>query len=263
MGLIELTLRGTLFTRIKNYFSFSQLEVKDFHKSNILISLIFFFFIWSYTDMTLVKGIITFLFIYLISAMTLFLFIALPKIIGITRGTTVEYKSPILTLLFLFVINFLSYGFIPIFVPGNLYLKSILRLKHGEVFHYETKNDIFVVLASAPLTHIFISSILLSIYLLIPNTYLFYIIMLNVFFAMFSILPIPGALGIELFYVKKKTYFPLFVGTILFGITTLFKFKYSPLIGILGLFLGWLLTQKNNSLRLVLGEKLIEPKQKK
>lgn len=252
MGLVELIYRGTLFRRIKKYFNFTSLEVKDIHTSNILISLIFFFFIWSYTDLTFVKGILTFLFIYLISALTLFTYISIPKIVGIIRGNTVEYKSPILTLLFFFIINFLSYGFIPVFVPGRLYLKGVLRLKHGEVFHYETKQDIFAVLISAPLILVFLTTILILIYNLIPNVYIHYVIMLNVFFSIFSILPMPGALGIDLFYVRKKAYFPILIAVLLFGISALIKFKYSPLFGLVGLFLGWFLSERVSSIKTIL-----------
>jgi len=230
--------------RISRHFKYDSEEIKELNKSSILISLIFFFFVWARKDLTILTGIITYLFCFIASGLSLFIFTAIPKLIAIKRGTQAEYKSFTMGLLFSFVISYLSYGFVAIPFPGIIEISAIKRLKHGEVFHYETKKDIFAVLVSAPLSLLVLS---LIIGLINSTSNIFLLretqIILSIL-AFVTILPLPKNIGLHLLYVRKNMYFQLFALFFLFLITTLINSIYIILPGILGgLILGYMFSK--------------------
>lgn len=241
---IDFLIDGFSFKRIKRFYEFNPEEQKEFHVSTILISIIFFFFLWSFTNFNLFSGILTLFYCIFITASSLFLFISIPKLIAIIRGCEVKYNSWTIGLLSAFVISFLFYGFISLIFPGNLEIIGISRLKHGGVFHHETKKDIFNVLLWAPLTNIIIALIFTIIYVNFNLIWFKYIILLNSLMAVISLLPLPNNVGGSLFYVRKKSYLPIFLFSILFFITTLISPKWAIFVGILGIFLSSLIASK-------------------
>ncbi len=230
--------------RISRYFKYSSLEIKELNKSSILISLISFFFVWSRHNLNIITGILTYIFCFAIIGLSLFLFTSIPKLIAIRRGTEAEYNSFTMGLLFSFVISYLSYGFVAIPFPGLIEISPIKQLKHGGVFHYETKKDIFTVLVSAPLTlmifSIFIGLLNLTLnYFILRETQIILSIL-----AFVAILPIPKNIGVHLLYVKKNLYFPLFGLFLFFLITTLINSMYVVLPGIVsGIVLGYVFSK--------------------
>ena len=162
------------FKRIKRHFNYSLEEKKDLFTSSILISLIFFFFVWRYVSFTLESGIINFIWILISTIGILFIFTTIPKIIAIKRGTTTTYKSWTLGLLVGFIVSYLSFGILSLPFPGNFDVKAIKRIKHGEVFHSETKKDIFAVLISGPMVLILLVLISSLIYSIYNNIFLYY-----------------------------------------------------------------------------------------
>jgi len=233
------------FKQIKNHFEFSAKEISDFNITTLLTSLIFFFFIWAFADLNLVTGILTFIYSLVICAFSLFVFIASAKAIAILRATTAEYSCWTMGSLIAFIISYLSYGFVPLVFSGNLDIKAIPRLKHGEVFHSETKKDIFFILFSTILIQIVLILFLHFIYLQFPTKYIYYILVLNAFMIFVNLLPFPRNIGAQLFYVRKKSYFAILFMSLFLLIAVLIKFKYIFLVALLGLILGTIISKQN------------------
>ncbi|MGE0793578.1 MAG: hypothetical protein AB7V77_05365 [Candidatus Woesearchaeota archaeon] len=253
MEIIDILAGGISFRKITRHFEFDAKERKDFHSTTLLISAIFFFFIWAFTDLNFTTGILTAIFCLVVTSITLFLFIAIPKIVAIMRRCKAKYRGWTIGLLFSFVISFLSYGLIPVIFPGIIEVESILRLRHGEVFHYERKKDVFWTLISAPITNIILVLLLKPIYNMFPNPFIYYIMVLNALMAVVAMLPLPENIGSHIFYVKKRWYFSLLFFFILFLILVLIKSPYMFWIALMGLILGWLLT-KTEKLSVVMND---------
>ncbi len=244
MGIREVLIGDWTFRQLKRHYSFENEEIRDFHISVFLMSLIFFFFIWAFTSLTITTGIIMWIYSWLICAGSLFAFISVPKLGAIMRGNKVKYEGWTNGLLIGFIVSFLSYGLIPLMTPGALDIQPIERLKHGKRFHYESRKDMYVIWMLAPLTSVAIALIAQGLYFATNIEFILYISMFNALIAFFSMLPLTKNIGIFLFYMKKRIYLPMTVALFCFMIMVIMRSKYAFMAGILGLIIGTIFPKK-------------------
>lgn len=250
MGIKEVIIGDWTFRQIKRHFTFEKKEIKDFHISVFLMSLMFFFFIWVFTNLNVTTAILTWIYCWIITAISMYAFISVPKLTAITRGNIAKYEGWTNGLLMGFIISFLSYGIIPLVTPGYIDVEPIERLKHGKQFHYETRKDIFMVSFMAPITSLIISLFAQFLFFITNIRLIYYIAIINAIIAFFSMIPLANNVGITIFYMKKKVYFPMLIALFLFMITTIFTLKYpylykfSIIVGILGVLIGTYFSKK-------------------
>lgn len=238
MGIVELLIGDWTFRQIGRHFKFDFDEIKDFHISVFLLSLIFFFFIWAFTDLTIPLAIITWIYCWIISAVSLFTFIAVPKIAAIMRGNKVKYEGWTNGLLISFIVSFLSYGLIPLMTPGNLDVSPIERLKHGKMFHYETRKDIYIILIFAPIASVTLALLAQLVFFWTNIQIIYYVAIFNSLLAFFAMMPLARNIGVTIFYMKKQIYLPLTIALFCFMIMVIVRSKYTFIAGILGLIIG-------------------------
>jgi len=241
--------------RLKRHFNFSGQEIKDFNITTVLLSITIFFFIWAFHDLNIITGIFTYIYSFLITAISLFAFISVPKLIAIQRGFTCTYSGWVTGQLVAFVIAFISYGIFPIILPGLITIKSIERIRHGEIFAYENKKDIRRVLIMAPITSIILVIIATPFFLATNSDLIYYFMATNVLLAAYSMLPFTKSIGSHLFYIDKFNYIPRAITIIVFALFVLFKFKYAILTLPIGLLIGNILNNKVKNTALFIKKK--------
>lgn len=200
-----------LAKRVKRHFSFTSKEKKEFTITTIIFTLIMFLYVWRVVDLTTLAGVGYIIGLAIISAGSLYAFIASAKSFAITRGYTATYSYWMTGQLGGLLLSFISYGLIPILFPGYITIQTIDRLRHGKVFPGENKYDIFAVLAFATVIPIFVSMMLLILFSLTKLQLFYFGAILNGFLAFFSLLPFVDNNGSHLFYMNRKKYFFLVI----------------------------------------------------
>jgi hypothetical protein len=230
---------------MKRYFSFSTTEKKELLVTTIIFSFILFFFAWNTTNYTIISGILDFIQFFIISSLSMYIFVSSVKWFAVQRHYTAEYKAWISAALIGFFISFISYGYLPILFPGLIEVKRIERLRHGKVFSGENKYDIFTILAIAPISAIILSIFSQLIYQLTTISFFYYLMVFNATLVFFSLLPLTKNIGSHLFYTNKTQYFFLLLFSFGFFILTIFNVYGSAVIAaMLAIILWYILKSK-------------------
>ena len=224
----------TFFYNLKRYgFSLSKEELKQ-----ILITVLIIAFVWSFNkwgDVTfnLFEGIKNF-FLGAIFAFIGLIFNQIgQRVVAVHYGYDPIYEYGILGLMVALVITFASRGLLVFFLPGAIHLRHLSASRLGE-FRYFT-NDWEWAKAGfmGPFMNILLA-IVLSIFKSHPLVRQLMII--NLLFAWYSLIPLPGNLGLYLFY--PHIYFWTFAVGIVLAVTLMVFFLNTILTIIFGIMFG-------------------------
>lgn len=232
----------TFFYNLKRYgFSISKDEVKQIIITSLIIA-----FVWSFNkfgdtpETWLLVGAKNF------AIGGLFAFIALAfnqvgqRVVGVYYGYDPIYEYCMVGLMIALVITFASRGFLIFFLPGGVNLRHLSASRLGEFRYYTNDWEWAKAGFMGPLMNI-MAAVLVSP---LKNVMLFDIpifrqfMMMNIFFAIYSLIPLPSNLGLYLFYphIYFWTFAVAFVSS-----TTALMFFVAPWITIIaGLILGFI-----------------------
>jgi len=218
---------------IKRHYSVSAAEKKHWIITSFIIALIVFFFIWRTTSFTISSAIKNIIILFVMSLISIWVFMSAAKIIAIWKKYTAEYKFFLEGLLIGFVVSFISYGFLPVLFPGVIEVKTIERLRHGRVFPGENKKEISFILTGTVYSMVLLTLIFQSLFKATTFTFFKYGLIISALITFFSILPTPHNLGLHLFFVNRKRFYFIFFFTLIFCVTIIIGSSYSLLIAIL------------------------------
>lgn len=222
-----------MWSQIQRHFTFSDKEKRDLGLVTLVSSLIIFLFIWRTTSFTLTTGIVEYTIIALGTGFAFALFVSTEKILAIVYNYTAHYSKYSIGLLVGFIITFLSYGLLPILLPGHIELKRIRRLSHGERFILENKKDIFLILTGG-LWFTMVAGIFFQVLYRITSISVFHYIMIAIAgIVAFGVLPLPHTIGLHLFYVARKKYYYILIMGFVFGILLIFNSLYALILAAL------------------------------
>ncbi|MCF7798736.1 hypothetical protein K9M74_02430 [Candidatus Woesearchaeota archaeon] len=227
--------------RIKREFHISLKEKKGMFITAFVGALVIFMFAWRVTNYTLRTGILSFLAIVILGLVSMYMFVAGAKIVANIRGYEAQYAHWTNGLLTGFVVSFISYGLIPIVLPGNIEIKTIDRLRHGKVYFGENKKDIFFVLGSAVLASLFTSFIFFYIFLFTKIQLFYYGVIFNAIIAFMSLLPFTQNIGATLFFARKNNYFGLLGLTAIYFLVIISSSVLPLIILIIGAIAYWII----------------------
>ena len=218
----------TFFYNLKRYgFSLSKEELKQ-----ILITVLIIAFVWSFNkwgDQTFnfIEGIKNF------ALGAIFAFIGLminqigQRVVAVHYGYDPNYEYGILGLMVALVITFASRGYLVFFLPGAIHLRHLAASRLGEFRYYTNDWEWAKAGFMGPFLNILLA-VILSVFKSHPLVRQLMII--NLLFAWYSLIPLPGNLGLYLFY-PHIYFWTLTVGIVL--AVTLMVFFLNPILTII------------------------------
>ncbi len=188
----------TFFYNLKRYgFSLSKDEVKQ-----ILITAGIIAFVWSFNKW----GDVTFNFLMGVKNLALgFLFATIGLIfnqigqrtVAVHYGYDPIYEYGMIGLMISLVIVFASRGYLIFFLPGGLKLRHLAASRLGEFRYYTNDWEWAKAGFFGPFMNILLAAMLSPFK---SNPLVSQLMMINILFAIYSLLPLPGNLGLYLFY---------------------------------------------------------------
>lgn len=125
-------LRFDYFHNIHRYLEFKSKEWLDIGIMAFVMAFIFSFDNWGSEAFNFAIGFSNFSKYFIISFLVMLLYVIAVKAIGIFNGLRVTYEKYTVSILFSVFIAFLTFGKLPIFIPGVLKYESIYNLRVGK-----------------------------------------------------------------------------------------------------------------------------------
>jgi len=219
---------------------FKPKEIKDLLLTGFVLSLIFFFFKWRTTDLTIQTGIAFFLATFVFVMIVTTTARALQKIVAKKIGYEGSFSNTLPGMAITLAMSFFSFGLLPLLSPGEIKLEHKEHLSLGKRFRYGVNyKDMSKVAIVSIATYIVFVIILKAVFASTDNFLFEYFTMICILLAFFSILPIPSYEGIKIFAKSRIVYSFLFLFVLTYGILVLFTKMF---IIIIPLFIAIILT---------------------
>jgi Zn-dependent protease len=173
----------------------------------------------------------------LLAAIAFFGRVAVQKIVGLSMGFQGTFTLWWAGLIISLVVVFISYGFVPLVLPGGLVMTMMVRHRLGE-FRYGFNYWEQALMGYAGSVGNVILALLFKFFLLFSpgNWFLQKGVLMNVIIALCLLLPLPKLDGIHLFFSSRLWYF--FLTGIILGISILIFFTGIILTIIGGIAIG-------------------------
>lgn len=196
-----------LIDKIKRYYKFTPSELKGLVISVLIVAFIISFKDWgpgAAIDMKL--GLMNFLSAVLIVTLTFIVRESAHRIAGLSVGFKAEYRMWTFGLLIGIALAFVSNGSIWFLIPGGVVFHHLAGHRLGHFRYGLTYFGTGMVAATAP-----IANMLLAVFFKVISAFTFNpliekIILLNIAFAVFTMLPIPPCDGNKLFFGSRMVY---------------------------------------------------------
>jgi len=227
-----------LFSRIKEYFTFSLREITGLVAAIVLTGFIFSFRNWGLEEFNFTQGFKNFIITSLAVCIIFFFRISCQKIYGLGRGYKVEFNPWWPGYLVALIMAFVSQGIIPLILIGGVSSIFISRQRLGE-FRYGFsywENGIISMWAvySQLIVAIFFA---LGLYTFPQSIFFHKGLIISLLGTLFCLLPFPPFDGLNIFFASRHTYmlafFLLLVAAVLLLTQTLVGLIFAVVIGAL------------------------------
>ncbi|MAG08065.1 hypothetical protein CMO89_01210 [Candidatus Woesearchaeota archaeon] len=226
--------------KLKRYFMFSREEIKNFIIIILILAFIVSFKDWGAKEFELLVGLRNLFNAVLIVTLAVLAHASAQRIAGLQVGIRVEHRLWWAGLLMGLVLIFVSRGNLWFLAPGGVIFHHMAVHRIG-FFRYGINTlTMSSVALAGPLANVAFAILFKILFVLLPNNVLIEkAILVNVWFAVFNMLPIPPLDGNYVFFYSRGLYFLLF-GAIL-GAALLLVLKINILVAIFGSLLFGLL----------------------
>ena len=232
--------RRTFFYNLKRYgFSISKEEIRQ-----VIITVLIIAFVWSFNkfgdtpETWLLMGLKNF------ALGALFAFIAIvfnqigQRIVAVYYGYDPIYEYCMIGLMIALVITFASRGFLIFFLPGAINIRHLAASRLGEFRYYTNDWEWAKAGFVGPFLNI-VLALLASPFKDIEIVRQFMI--MNILFAVYSLVPLPSNLGLYLFYphIYFWSFTVVFVAScsaLMFFVNPLITIGVGLLLGVIGMF---------------------------
>ncbi len=223
-----------LGSRTKHYVAFTKKELRD-----LIIAILIIAFVFSFKDFTIPNLILA----VVVAALSFFIHELTHRIFAIMIGFKSDFKIWWGGLIASLLIVFASNGVVTLILPGGVVNSLIVRQRLGEFrygLNYWENGLIAMYGPVANLILAFISKILLNF--LPQNIFLEKLLIMNIIFAICTMLPIPPLDGVNTFFAGRVLYVLSFFGILGASVLIYFlPFLYSLLGGLIIMLLAFIL----------------------
>ncbi len=202
---------GELLYRIKRFYGWEPREKRD-----IFISVLVVAFIFAYDDkqptFVLAHWLLNYLMTLLIVAITVLAFDGAMKVAALQQGFRAEYRMWPMGLAIGVIITLLTKGRFYVILPGGLFLHHMMMLRLGK-YRYGINTIAQGTIATAgPVANLILATISLffAAQLHVMPAFFGYFAMINFWFMIYQLLPIPRINGIHIFFMSRLAYVFIF-----------------------------------------------------
>jgi len=223
----------TFFYNLQRYgFTLSADEIRQ-----ILITVGIIAFVWSFkfegASFDIFKWVLKFFQGAIFALIGVFFNQIGQRVVAVRYGYDPIYQYGIMGLLIALVITFASRGNLIFFLPGAINIRHLTASRLGEFRYYTNDWEWAKIGFMGPFFNMFLA-ILLSLFK--QNPLIHQLIIMNIMFAAYSLLPLPGNLGLYLFF--PHIYFWTFTLGFVFATSLMVFFLHPLLTLIFGLLFG-------------------------
>ena len=242
-----------LIDKAKRYFTFNAEEIKGILGSTLIIAFIISFKLWGPgEEFNFAYGLKNFFNAILITLLAILIHISAQKIYGLHLGFKVEFRTFWPGLLIALVLCFVSRGAIWFLVPGGIVLYHMAKHRLG-FFRYGLNYwSLGMISAIGPLSNVVLAALFAMIAyggVIIPpmtpiatTTLIGRAISLNLWLAIFTMLPIPPLDGSNVFFASRLLYAFAFGCIVGYALLVLVLGFYSLIFVILMGIIFWFIT---------------------
>ncbi|MBR9676892.1 hypothetical protein GOV04_02030 [Candidatus Woesearchaeota archaeon] len=196
----------------KDFFTQKFVKSKD-ELIDIILAVIFLGFIASFNDwgdatFNFLEGLKNFFLAIVLSTIVVLVSIAGQKIVGFKRGYIVEFKKWFYGILIILAFTIVTRGTLWAPIVGGVVLHHHEGLRLGRFRYQVNQRAIALVAFAGPLSNIALALLLKPLIFLNP-TAIETLIVFNLTYALFNMLPLPPLVGFNVIYYSRTLYFLL------------------------------------------------------
>ncbi len=212
-----------LKNNIKQYFKFSNDEIKAIIVTTIILGFVASFSEWGKDVFDFKIGFINYFNAALIVGLAILVRVSVQRIAGLWVGLRVEYKEWFLGLMISLVLVFVTKGKLMFLVPGGIFLHFLERQRLGSFRYGLSYGTVGFVCFWGVVANVFLATVFKVLSLMMPyNPLLAKAVIINMWMALFSMLPIPPLDGSRIFFAVRGMY--VFVYGVIIGWALLLNF---------------------------------------
>jgi len=196
-----------LTDKIKRYFKFTPLEIRSLIIAILVIAFIISFSDWGYGEFFDIKvGLFNWFNAILIVALSFLVHISIQRIWSLSTGYRLEWKMWSFGLLFGLIMAFLSNGKLWFILPGGIIVHHMAGHRLGWFRYGINYWAIGLIAVSGTFATIILASIFKALSAVVVNSLIQKIIVFNIAYALYSLLPIPPLDGSRTLYGSRMLY---------------------------------------------------------
>lgn len=228
---------GDLSLNIKRYFRFSADEVRSIIIGIIMMAFILSFDQWGVEGFNLGYGLKNFFNAILVITLSFLVHLSVQRVAALAGGFRVEYKNWLYGLLIGIALAIVSNGKIWFFAPGGLVVYMMAGHRLGSFRYGMNIWPIGVIALTGPLANLVLALFFKVLFTAFPqNMLLYHAMAFNLWFAIFTMLPIPPLDGSKMFFASRIIYVFAFTGIIAISAALFFFSVFLSFI--IGVFVG-------------------------
>lgn len=196
-----------LVDKVKRYFKFTPLEIRSIIIAILVIAFIISFSEWGKGNVFNVKvGLFNWFNAILIVALSFLVHISAQRIWALGIGYRVEWKMWSFGLLFGLIMAFLTNGGLWLILPGGIIVHHMAGHRLGWFRYGINYWAVGLIAVTGPFATILLAGIFKALSGIVVNSLIQKVIVFNIAYALFSLLPIPPSDGSRTFYGSRMLY---------------------------------------------------------
>jgi len=196
-----------LVDKIKRYFKFTPLEIRSLIIAILVIAFIISFKEWGYgKDFSVGVGLFNFFNAILIVALSFSVHISIQRIWSLGTGYRLEWKMWTFGLLIGLVLVFLTNGAVWLVLPGGFIVHHMAGHRLGWFRYGINYWAVGLIAVTGPFASIALAALFKMFSGVISSALIQKVIIFNIAYALYSLLPIPPLDGSKTFYGSRMLY---------------------------------------------------------
>jgi hypothetical protein len=193
-----------ILRNFKQYFTFTKKEAINVAITCLVLGFVFSFREWGAEAFDFRAGLFSWLNAFLVCLLAVLVHVFVQKTVAVYRGYKSDYALSKIGLVICILFVFYSNGAITLALPGVITLSVIEQFRLGKRWQGLLRKDEALVAFIGPLANIILAILFKGVLNLgLTNQLIQKAVAVNMWMAIFSILPIPGLGGFKIFYHSR------------------------------------------------------------
>lgn len=196
-----------MLDKIKRYFKFTPLEIRSLIIAIVVIAFIISFKEWGYGDVFSVRvGLFNWFNAILIVALSFLVHLSIQRLWSLGTGYRLEWKMWSFGLLFGLIMAFLTNGKLWLILPGGFIVHHMAGHRLGWFRYGINYWAVGLIAATGPVASIALAAMFKGLSGIVVSSLVQKVIVFNIAYALYSLLPIPPLDGSRTFYGSRMLY---------------------------------------------------------